>query len=575
MSNYAWTVSPGGTPTSGGTSVSNNVTVTWNTPGTQTVTVNYSNANGCQAASPFIYTVTVYPLPVPVITGPGAACTGAGGNVYSTTAGMTNYVWTVSPGGSISSGGSPTNSFVTVTWNTAGSQWVSLNYTNQNGCTANTPSVYNVAVSQYPVPTITGPNSICATTSGTYSTEGGMSNYFWNVSSGGTISSGQGTASVIVHWNSVGAQTLSVTYSTASGCSPLNPTVLNITVNPFPSAAGSITGASTVCAGTQNVAYSCSPIANTNFYIWTLPPGATIATGVGTNAITVNFYGTATSGDVFVQGNNLCGDGPLSPAFPVIVNPLPATAGSVSGSPSVCQGSVNEIYSVPSIPNALNYVWSVPAGATIVSGQNTNSISVNFGMTAQSGIISVYGTNACGNGTTSPDFAITVGAKPVTPVITLGLNTLASSAANGNQWYYSTDGIQGTPVSGATSQQYTAQNNGFYWTVVTEASCSSDTSNHKHVTQVGISENTNSLGNLSVYPVPNPGIFTISLESGFSGNVDIAVINDMGVTVHLEKNILLTQNFMRTIDLRPVSPGVYAVILLNSQGKSVRRIIIL
>jgi len=54
MTNYIWAVSAGGTITAGGTATSNSVTVTWTTAGAKTVSVNYTNSNGCTAAAPVV-----------------------------------------------------------------------------------------------------------------------------------------------------------------------------------------------------------------------------------------------------------------------------------------------------------------------------------------------------------------------------------------------------------------------------------------------------------------------------------------------------------------------------------------
>jgi len=98
MTNYTWTVSAGGTVTAGGTATSNSVTVTWNTAGAQSVSVNYTNSNGCTAAAPAVYNVTVNARPVPTISGLSAVCANSTGNVYTSQAGMTNYTWSVSAG---------------------------------------------------------------------------------------------------------------------------------------------------------------------------------------------------------------------------------------------------------------------------------------------------------------------------------------------------------------------------------------------------------------------------------------------------------------------------------------------
>jgi len=93
------------------------------------------------------------------------------------------------------------------------------------------------------------------------------------------------------------------------------------------------------------------------------------------------------------------------------------------------------VYTVPAIANATSYSWTVPAGAIITGGGTTNTITVNFGST--SGIITVFGINSCGNGTVSPNFAVTVNPIPPAPVVTNNGYTAVSSAPAGNQWYYS------------------------------------------------------------------------------------------------------------------------------------------
>jgi hypothetical protein len=183
-----------------------------------------------------------------------------------------------------------------------------------------------VIVNPLPVPTITGNTNMCVNSGYyNYATEVGMQNYSWSVSSGGIVDYGSSTNQITVSWIVAGSQTVSVTYTTPNGCNPANPTFNNITVNPLPGQAGNISGNSTVCTGTNGVAYSIVAIPNSTTYVWSLLPGASIASGAGTNSITVNFADNATSGDIIVYGNNICGDGPVSPDFPVTVNDIPPT----------------------------------------------------------------------------------------------------------------------------------------------------------------------------------------------------------------------------------------------------------
>ena len=564
MTGYTWTVSAGGAITAGsGTSA---ITVTWSTAGAKTVTVNYNNANGCTAASPATYNVTVNASPTPTITGPALACQG-GSATYTTQTGMTNYVWTVSAGGTITAGGTSTSSSVTVTWNAIGAQTVTVTYTNI--CPAAAPAIYNVTVNSAPVPTIGSTNNPCVgSTNNIYYTESGMTGYVWTVSAGGTIVSGQGTSSLDVTWNQLGIQTVTVNYANASGCLAATPTVYTVFVNSPPSTVGAITGTSSLCAGTNGVVYSTTPVVGATSYTWSVPAGATIASGAGSTSITVNFGTSAVSGAVTVSAVNQCGNGPVA-TFAVTVNPLPAAAGTITGPASVCAGSTGLVYTVPAIASATSYVWTVPAGATITAGGTTNSIVVSFGNTPASGVITVKGTNTCGSGTVSPNFNVTINAIPSAPVVTAVGSLLTSSIANGNQWYYEGTGA----IPGATNQTYTATITGWYWSVVSSNGCSSDTSNHVYVLFVGQEELMSS--NFNIYPVPNNGKFNVSIITPTQQTFTIEVYNVIGEKFYEQKDVTTTGGKFETrIDLGQVARGIYTVVFLNSEYKVVRKMFV-
>jgi hypothetical protein len=566
MTGYTWTISAGGTILSG--SGTNSITTSWSTTGPKTITVNYTNANGCTALTPGSLPVTVDPLPTPTITGPSSVCQGATGVVYTTQAGMTNYNWTVSAGGTITAGGTSTSNTVTVTWTTAGAKTVAVNYTNAFGCSAPISTSYPVSVNATPVPTIGSTNNPCVgSTNNIYYTESGMTGYVWTVSAGGTIVSGQGTSTLNVTWNLLGTQTVSVNYTNTSGCQSPTPAVYTLFVNSPPNAAGAITGTATVCAGTSGVAYSTTPIVGVTSYSWTVPSGATVATGTGTTNITVDFGSSAVTGNVTVAGVNQCGNGPSS-SFAVTVNPMPAAAGTITGPASVCAGATGVAYSVGTIANATSYVWTVPVGVVITSGATTKNIVVTFGPGSGVGIITVKGTNACGSGTVSPNFLVTVNEIPAAPVVTVAGNVLTSSAPTGNQWYY-----EGTAIPGATGQSYTViTNTGNYWCVVTINGCSSPISNKVWVVITGVQELQSS--NFSIYPVPNDGQFTVSITSPVAESFTITVYNQLGAKIYELGDVRVNGTFEKQIDLRPIASGVYSVVFLNSEHKVVRKVIV-
>jgi hypothetical protein len=89
-----------------------------------------------------------------------------------------------------------------------------------------------------------------------------------------------------------------------------------------------------------------------------------------------------------------------------------SSPGAPSGTLIPCQGAAGIAYSVNAVPGANGYIWTVPNGSTVASGQGTNSITVNFGNT--SGNICVTAYNDCGNSITSC-IPITVITAPLAP----------------------------------------------------------------------------------------------------------------------------------------------------------------
>ncbi|MDP4282346.1 MAG: T9SS type A sorting domain-containing protein, partial [Bacteroidota bacterium] len=569
MTNYQWVVSSGGNIEAGGTLTSNSVTVTWNSPGAQFVSVNYTDNNGCTAVVSTVKNITVNPLPVPTITGPLTACQGNPGNVYTTQAGMTMYYWTVSPGGIVIAGGTPFSNTITVTWTFTGSNVVMVNYTDPNGCTAQNPAVYPVNVTPAPVATISGTDTLCIN-SGFYNyiTESGKTNYTWSISSGGTITWGQGTDQIQVLWNNAGPQWVNVIYTDPSGCSPVIPTVFNIQVNDIPEAAGIIQGASSVCQSSQGIVYSVNPVGNAVTYVWSLPVGASIVSGGGTNSITVDFASNASSGPVTVYGNNLCGNGAISPALMVNVDILPTDAGPITGQAAVCEGSTEVSYYVSPVPNASGYVWTLPPGASISSGFNSNSILVDFSDTASSGIITVAGTNSCGQGMVSPSFNVTVNPIPAAPVIYEQNDTLISSVDVGNQWYY-----EKNIIPGANGKIYVATQTGNYEATVTINGCTSLPSNSLYVVITGTRNENNNM-NITVYPNPGDGLFTVSITTSKKEDCSYSVFNNLGIKVYERSGFEVQKIFKEKLDLSALPNGVYSIVFSHGKKNTIFKVVI-
>jgi small neutral amino acid transporter SnatA (MarC family) len=440
MTGYSWTISPGGTITIGLSSQDYSVTVKWISTGTQTVSVNYINNNGCTASTATVYNVIVNPLPVPTITGPASSCVGKTGVNYSTESGMTGYIWTISAGGTITAG--VETSSVTMTWNTTGPKTVSVNYTNSNNCTSPTATTYNVIVNPLPVPTITGLSSVCVGTTGvTYTTEEGMTGYTWAISPGGTITSGAGTKTITVTWNTTGAQNVSVNYTNSNNCTASIATVYNIAVNPLP--VPTIKGLSSVCNGTTGVTYTTE--SGMTGYTWTISAGGTITSWIGTKTITVTWNTTGEQNVSVNYTNNHNCTSSNATVYYVTVNPLPVP--TITGPASLCVGTTGVTYSTET--GMTGYTWTISAGGTITEGDRTNTITVTWNTNgAQNVSVNYTNINSC-HASTATVYNITVNPLPVPTIAgpssvcigTTSVNYATETGMTGYTWTISAGGI--------------------------------------------------------------------------------------------------------------------------------------
>jgi gliding motility-associated-like protein len=203
-------------------------------------------------------------------------------------------------------------------------------------------------------------------------------------------------------------------YGTASnGCTAKMTGTALISVDSLPESAGTITGDSIVCQGTTGIEYTVPEIPYADKYVWSIPDGTEITAGHDSRTVTLHYSDTAQSGMITVYGSNSCDDGAVSTGHAITVNELPASAGTISGPANICQGADGVSFEVPLIDHASEYVWSVPSGATIVSGAGTRSILVNFDDASTGGVVRVHGRNSCGSGSSSPDHSVSVTAKPI------------------------------------------------------------------------------------------------------------------------------------------------------------------
>ncbi|MBE0647106.1 MAG: hypothetical protein IH596_04900, partial [Bacteroidales bacterium] len=192
--------------------------------------------NNCGMGEPNRLYITVYPSPIPTLTGDDSVCSGQQ-VTYVTDSGQSQYQWAVSPGGMVINGGTLSDTTITILWLNIGSNWVRVNYLDSNGCFALISSQQNVLVYEANTANIsisTLNSQVCSGTFVTFvasSNHGGSNpNFQWEVNS---INTGSNDSS-FSYYPSDGDTVRCILTSSIQNCISNNPATSNpivMTVN--------------------------------------------------------------------------------------------------------------------------------------------------------------------------------------------------------------------------------------------------------------------------------------------------------------------------------------------------------
>jgi len=372
--------------------------------------VNVTDPDGPGTYAPG-FTLPLPPSTPGAISGSTGVCQGQTAVVYSisTVSGAASYAWTVPSGATITAGQGTTS--ITVTFgSSAGDVCVSA----VNTCG---PSIANCkSITINPLPgqpgTIAGSATPCQGSSQSYSvTNVSGVTYTWTFPAGWTPAGG--TTNSVTKTVGAGSGTITVTPSNACGSGPVR--TFAVTPKHIPATPGVLTGQTNVCQGQPGTVYSIPPVSGATSYNWSVPSGATIASGQGATSITVTFGILSASGDLCVKAINNCGESTPS-CKAITVRSIPKIKGEITGPASVCPGQTGVVYSI-SAPGGASYSWSSLGAGTITAGQGTTSITINIGSSPGPASICFSASNICGTSVQSCK-SITILTVPPAPVAT-------------------------------------------------------------------------------------------------------------------------------------------------------------
>lgn len=314
-----------------------------------------------------IYVTPFLPFETP--TGPKSVCqfgtaTYTAGNI----SGTNKYKWRAIGGTII---GDSTKSSVSINWGGNSTGTVELYITSQYGCTV---PVRTLNVSLLPSPSkpkISGTDTVCLNYTSIFnSTADPAVTYLWTVTGGNAVSSTT-ASSLTVLWNTKGNGFVTLTVKNAGGCSSRTDTFQVFVSHPN---TPPLEGPNSVCPNNPGIAYLVNPPTPASLYQWNITGGVQASGGMG-SSITVNWGGKGT-GWVKVLEINKFGCKGDTVSLKVIKDH--ALAGQLpAGDTSICEFTKGKVYSIKPV-NRETYLWIV-TGGTIISGQNSSSIVVDWG----------------------------------------------------------------------------------------------------------------------------------------------------------------------------------------------------
>lgn len=483
----------------------------------QTVVAVGTDANNCTATSNG-FTYQVIPVPAVTLTLPTIACSNDD-PVFMTGGSPAGGDYTVDYNGTVIIGDLFFPDLAGV-----GTINVDYTYTAGNGCATTASEDY--VVLQAPQIDLGNDTTVCAIN---LDAGPGYTSYVWTPTN-------EVTQAIDVDLTGV----YEVTVVDANGCTGTD--AIGVTVNPIPVPTVTPNGIVEFCIGDSAVLVAAGGYTT---YDWS----------TGSNTETTTVY---TSGTVTLTVTNLFGCSATEEIITVVNEPQNPPVITPSGPLEFCVGGS---VTLDAGPGYASYLWS--------HGSTTQA--VNIIESGQYTVIVLDGNGCIDSSLVGFPTLVTVwDPEPIVQESGDVLTVTNATDFTSFQWF-----LNGNPIPGATSSSYDINptGSGNYLVCVTDGEgCEGCSFIYEMSCCVGIEE-ANFDGDVSVYPNPNNGDFTVEVELTQQRQLTIGLYDMVGKQVWLDDAIGNTSQLRKQYDIAQLPDGVYFLRVFADNQMTVYKLI--
>ncbi len=417
---------------------------------------------------------------------------------------------------------------------------------------------------------------------------------WYTVATGGVYKTNQPT----LYSSVVGTKTLYVSQYNPATSAESPRTAITITVDAVPTAPLSVTGPIDACPYIKyynnNPSYAVYTIDTTGKaanavtnYAWSVPKGVTIISGNGSRQLTVKFDSTYIKSTINAVANSNYCVSLVKKSASIAINLTKLPTKIFGQTYDVCSNTPIMYVAAPAL-YATNYTWTMPVGATLVSGQGNDTAYISFDPSYTLGLVSVITNNNCSKAAAARVLKVT--AAPTKPIV-VG-SALANANANlvfkvktlqaGISYNWSVVSGPAIITSATTGDSITLTTGGNFGTSVSLSTvkisctavgtCKSSLPTNFYLKYSAsarayelVSSDDFNTFEMIVAPNPVAEVANVQISSTVSGNATLVVMNALGQVVNT-MNIELTSGTIQNIALQAenLASGIYHVQVMTA-----------